>query len=171
MANQFLSRVVVYGLVILLVMYWSGSRTTRTVYDAYRAELEGVAFSVKDRAASVLFYQRVLEFQPIKSHNEIVGIQMPSSRRLYFRAESGSPSVGVIRVRNGFKKLHARLVTNSGEPSFNVPEGNYEQVLPPSRVSAIVRRSEGMEFWVADPDGNKLVFYEPRRRSLSWMPQ
>ena len=168
--GQFYVQVVIYTLVMFGVMYWSGMGASRSLYSMFSLRTDGTILAVADREMALRFYRDVLDLSPLRGEaDSVVGVALPNGGQLLFtkRDETlhGATAV-VIRVRNRLPKLHDELTHRVGTRPFRHDDTNYVKVLPPGRVSEIVHKQQGDEFVIADPDGNKLIFFQPHRRAL-----
>jgi len=157
--------------------FWiSGSLTGRaTLYDQYLVRLEGAVISTSNVELATKFYSEVLDLPSIRQgvSSEVVGFQLPGDRRLFLRhTKRKALNIGdddgviAIRVRNGFEKLHRQIVSRSAAPAVALSKDNYLDaisILPGGRVSEILELEGGAEFLVKDFDGNKLVYFEPKK--------
>jgi len=155
-------------------MVYSGKLTKKTtLYDRFIISLEGSFVQSSNIEKSLDFYTGILDFTPLRSTdtNQPLGLLLPGKKKLFFSEplssrEISSTSTHTLKVRNGFDKLHQRIVERSKQPSIKFSlkdKASYSQ-LPPGRVSEIIQRPWGREFVVRDPDGNNLIFYRPTRR-------
>lgn len=167
-----------YTAIVIAVLYWSGRVSEKTLYDKYIISLDGTAMPITDKNGAARFYSQVLNFDPIWKEDEqseqksIIGFELPGKRHIVLDFSDDQPPrarqiysvMPVIRVRNGFDKLHAELVRRSASPAQPVAHGNHFQVLPPATVSEVFDGPLGSEFVVTDLDGNRLLFYRRHRR-------
>ena len=178
--------VVLYTAIIGGAVYWSGKFTSRTLYDKYIVLLEGVEIPVKNLDKAAYFYRNVLDFRPIyrdkEGKSDILGFELLEGRKIFLNpirsgdAQSGAPtdppevsdpSVVVLRVRNGLEQLQQELVRKSKRSAPTLSASDSANKVPRGRVSNIVVRPYGEEFYVKDLDGNVLVFYRPNKRKGS----
>ena len=165
------------GAVICGVCVWSGRFAERTIYDRYIVRFESTSIPVRDREVARDFYSRVLNFTPLPAQHDtdkLIGFQLPEKRRLVLElrdatgtqpkaADESNTGLLVLRVRNGFEKLHEELVNRSGCTTQPVTPTNYLSNTKPGCISEIFEGERGWEFAVSDPDGNHLLFYRPKR--------
>jgi catechol 2,3-dioxygenase-like lactoylglutathione lyase family enzyme len=163
--HSFYFQVVAYTLVIFCVMYWSGSGKERSLYTMFAVESHGALLPVTSPDRALKFYHDVLD---LKVLDKASGVTLPEGTNLLFtivRSAPVPPASVVLRVRNRLSDLHDKLLSRAGTKPFRHDVTDYVETLPPERVSEIVQKPWGKEFVVADPDGNKVIFYQPRRRS------
>ena len=179
--KRFTIIVFAYVLIIAGSMFISSRITSESIYDKYLINSEGFVIPYSDFSKAIVFYRDILNFKPFykesfqKEEKNIVGFFISKHSRIflapkndYYPAASPANSTVVIRVRNGFKKLHDAIVQNSENSTeiFVTPE-NYLNIVERGRISSIVRLPWGREFVAYDYDGNKIIYLEPKRRSRS----
>lgn len=167
----------VYSAIVLGIMALSGKTSEKTLYDRYLVSVEGIVVPISDYNSAVKFYTEVLDFIPIHANDNptrVIGFRLANSRKLLFslrehlpNSADSLPPLLVIKVRNGFEKLHRALAQRSDASVVTVAAEDFNELIPPSRVTQIVERSWGGEFVVTDPDGNRLLFYQPTQQSAS----
>lgn len=161
--KEFAILFVTYSSVLVGAMWWSGKVTEPTIYDRYRVRLEGVGIHVSELTRSVVLYRDILSFEPLPGHKaQRAGFSLPDKRKLFVRAggPEGAGSEIVLRVRNGFARLHEHLrgrIATLGEGE-NIPT-----------ITPMLEVPWGEEFTVTDYDGNRFVYFLPRRRSATRM--
>jgi len=155
--KEFALLFVLYSLVIIAALWWSGYVTSPSVYDRYLTRLEGVSIQVKDLERSRDLLKRVLNYQPLKEGGDI--LLLPDRRKLYLKQNANpSPSELVLRVRNGFPKLFDEMRKRLG-PTTTVPGR--------AQISDMTPTPSGDEFILTDYDGNRFVYFRPKRKSLT----
>lgn len=167
-----------YSLVVIAVVARSSSTVEKTLYDKYIIYLEGAILPVSDHKNSADFYRDVLDLveqdpapagdSPEQQQSTFL---ITPKKRLFL--QSNLPGQGIdrspvliVRVRNGFKKLHAELIKRTKFPVQTVETENALEQVKASHVTQIFRSSRGDEFLVSDPDHNRIIFYQPVRKLL-----
>jgi catechol 2,3-dioxygenase-like lactoylglutathione lyase family enzyme len=164
-----------YTAIIILVCAYSGVAARKTLYDKYLIKPEGAVIHVADVDRAIDFYRDVLDFSLAESDQDTEGersLSLLGKKKLFLepvptRDGSGyqrpSAAAILIRVRNGFEKLHQELIARLGAPPQHIGHANYWESMQPGTISEIFQGQWGNQFAVCDPDGNMLVFYRPRR--------
>ena len=160
-SKEALTLFVLYSTLIVGTMWWSGTVTAPTVYDKYLVKLEGMSIRVKNLERAIPLYRDVLSFGILPAEGtDAAGFLLPDRRKLFVKLakdEPGSAEV-VLRVRNGFNRLYDRL------------KGRIEELKDKSAgaaISPITPQAWGEEFVITDYDGNRFVYFLPRRRSTT----
>lgn len=164
--------VALYTALGVSVAVWSGTQTEHTLYNKYLIRSESLFLSSADPEKVLRFYTSVLDFTPLKSKNNsdapFRGFRLKDGTELLiFRVPNPEDiqkqSPLLIRVRNGLVKLHAAILKNSGKDALILPEGSYGQELALGQVSEVQGHVWGIEFFVKDLEGNRIIFYMPKR--------
>lgn len=126
--------------VILAVFYWSGKSSERIIYDRYLARLESVELEVADKKTAQLFYSKVLDLR--KTKDSETSYFLPDNRSLLL-TERPDPTKShlLLRVRNGFERLHAVFKNNVVDEKLGT-----------------VGNIENKRFVISDPSGNRFTF-------------
>ncbi len=126
--------------IILAVFYWSGESSERIIYDRYLARLESVELEVADNNTAQLFYTKVLDLR--KAKHAPGSFYLPDNRRLLLR-ETKDPSKShlMLRVRNGFERLH----------------GVFKKNISAEKIGSL-GEIQDKRFVVSDPSGNRFTF-------------
>ena len=82
-------------------------------------------------------------------------------------ALSGQDTSVLLKVRNGIEGLYKKLSTRLGQHEVPLLMTTKFHALPPEGISELRTKAYGKEFVVSDPDGNRLIFYTPKRRSTT----
>ena len=169
--------ILTYTAVILGILYWSGLKNEKRLYDTYLIRSEGPLFAIKSNSEgsnlhtsqTKTFYSELMNFKLVekaskktdsKEGKALAGISLPDGNKIYFNSEpESSTSSQVFKVRNGFEKLHANLLQR--ENQFR------KENSIPSVISKIDSKPWGKEFVITDPNGNKLIFYKSKRKKGS----
>ncbi len=166
----------VYTVIVVATLWWTSSVTSVTIYDKYVVRFEAVSLSCSEPARTAMFYRDVLNFLPISASAQTlhtpdrIGFQLPDKRKLLFErtAQHGPvsehPAV-VLRVRNGFERLHRELRDRLSRFLAEHPPAGGHTVRVQPAVSPIHSQPWGEEFSVDDEDGNTFIFLQPKRRS------
>ncbi|MCC6221564.1 MAG: hypothetical protein IT291_10030 [Deltaproteobacteria bacterium] len=178
---------VLYTAVVISTMAISGKVIQRkTLYDKFLINLEGLAFQSTDIERSIRFYIQVLDFKPIYNRTDTAegdkadGFLLPDNRKVFFNlsgteqeiagpsTHKGSTNLGIIRVRNGFKKLHSKIrsrneLLRAKYIKLNKDGTTFAENL--ENISEIKEQSWGYEFRVSDHMGNELLFYYTKKFS------
>jgi len=126
--------------VILGVFYWSGGSAETIVYDKYLTRLEAIEFEVTDDITANSFYSSVLDLRKTDSVSN--SFYLPDNRTLLLKTSLGaSKSHLILRVRNGFERLHAVFSKNIETEKLGA-------------LSSI----KDKRFVITDPSGNRLTF-------------
>ncbi|HQH27717.1 MAG TPA: VOC family protein [Oligoflexia bacterium] len=169
-----------YVAIILCVAVYSGRTGQKTLYDRYLIKPEGAIIQVADIERSVSFYNTVLDFPLADSRDSQTtrSFVLPGPRRLILEAVPARQSdtdnqtdsrnlprsaAVLIRVRNGFEKLHKEYASRLGRPAQPITNTSYWDDMQPDSISEVFHGEWGIQFAVRDPDGNMIVFYRPRR--------
>ena len=178
--KQNIVTVCAYAGIIATTCWLSGKMMAgKTIYDRYIISFEGNVLTTSDAQQAKSFYMDVLDFTPIVRgdglESTLVGFSFPGKRSMFvglrpdIPAQSSKillPQTSVLRVRNGFDALHSLIVARSGNPAVPLSPQNYERaldVMTANRISEVVTFPWGKEFIAKDFDGNRLIFYSPRR--------
>lgn len=168
---------VLYTATILGVMYWSGGSVEKTIYNRYLVAAESTSVPTADLARSSRFMREVLQFPEVapKVRNPEEGdlFLTPGGFYLAVRPNHASTGAGgyqteiVFRVRNGFSKLRTSFENRlrdflKGSPQSEPGAAGAAAAKGPL-VTPVLTRPAGDEFTVVDPDGNRFVFFLPRR--------
>ncbi len=175
--RQTIYLVVSYTLIIVGTMYLSGRITHQTLYNIYSVKFEGVKLPVSDRSRSRDFYQKVLDLytQPVSGVN-VDRVRLPGKRYLFLENVTDGSSVAqekvqqavLINVRNGFSRLHEAIVRRAGGNAETLQPEQQICTVSPGKITTILKDRSGRSFAARDPDGNCLVFFQPRNRMSSW---
>ena len=167
-----------YAGVIVATLIASGLYREKTLYDNYLINMEGGIFEVSDLKVSADFYKNVLNFTEFKGKippmpSLELTFQLPGKKKLFLVSapQSSTPTPAgrsgtVIRVRNGFEKLHSDLLSRLGQSlpaASNVNTNNFWENMKAQTISEIFTGPWGQHFVVCDPDRNMLIFYGPGR--------
>ena len=165
--TQFILTVTVYSGIVVLVCLYATKPEQKAPYDKYLVALEGTVLKSNNLANSLQFYTEVLEFNQIekqKADPNIVGFRFGDKRNLFIEYSNLEKpidgSLVLFRVRNGIEKLQD-LLKNKLQAS-RLHEGYIEDARD---ISEVMLKPWGTEFYITDPTHNKLIFYEPKRRS------
>ena len=126
----------------------------------------------------------MLDLKPLISDERVAGAALPGGQKIFFEVAKTPivPTQIIVKVRNRIGRLQEAILRRSATapakprnergdekeiPAFHPGTGSSYDFLPPERVSALSEQSWGDEFAVSDPDGNKLIFVQPKRRSGS----
>jgi catechol-2,3-dioxygenase len=147
---------VLYPVIIIGVLLFSGINKERTFYNKHLITLYGTTIPSNTPEKSKAFYSKLLELPLISESEDLHEYLLPDNRVLSLRttSEEISPSpkeVLTIRVRNGLSQLQAQFkkrIENSGEL--------YQQV----EISEITKSKRGKEFYLKDPSHNKVLFFQ-----------
>lgn len=167
---QFLALFLFYTITIVGVCFWSGTVSQKTLYDKYIISLDGLLVPSQSKDNQVDFYSKILDFQPLRhpaedASREIFSFQFPGKRKLLIEQVQETPSITpIIRVRNGFQKLHNALVRRSGQPEQPTGSNLDWTKIAKGTVSNVFDGSFGPEFLVCDAEGNKILFYNAERK-------
>ena len=82
--KEFLSLFVLYSIVIVGTVWWSGYVTSPSVYDRYLTRVEGVSVQVKDLDRSRELFKQVLNYTSLRESKDI--LLLPDRRKLYLKA-------------------------------------------------------------------------------------
>lgn len=178
--KQFIIVATSYIVIICGTMYYSGIATTASIYDKFFISSEGIIIPTTDYKRAIEFYHNILDFDPIysnsahKSIDNIVGFKINRFLSLFLvqrTAAAGPTSPGstfVIRVRNGFEKLHKILINRTyTKLEVKATESNYLDLDEKGTISSIIQKPWGKEFVASDFDGNKVIFVQPKLWSRS----
>lgn len=173
--SRFAITAAAYSLIIAATFWWSsGVVEKKSLYDRYIVNVEGGVLSVSDIGRAVNFYTDVLDFSPVRKKGEdgVIGFKFNNRQVLYLSLTPGTPQrppglqTVILRVRNGFDKLHRALLTRRGNKAVQLRENSYRgdlERMAPGAVSEVAELPWGREFVVKDPDGNTFIFYSARR--------
>ena len=167
------SIILAYSMLIIGTILYSSRVTERTLYDRFIVGFEGVLLKTSDQGRSLGFYRDKLDFPPIydvsKGDKKIVGFSLGGDRRLVLSPDafSGRDTSVLLKVRNGIEGLYTKLSKRLGQNGITLPEPTKSSSLPPESISELKTKTYGKEFVVSDPDGNRLIFYTPKRRSTT----
>lgn len=169
--TQTIAIIISYTVVILGTLVWSGRTVEKTLYDKYIIYLEGAIMPVSKEGRSVDFYGEVLNFNQVPSKKLRQfgkrAFLITQKKRLYLQPENGEPHYGpvlLVRVRNGFDKLHAELLRRyPGSPQQIDPKQAIQQIRA-GHVSQVFRGKRSDQFIVSDPDNNRILFYRHKLR-------
>jgi catechol 2,3-dioxygenase-like lactoylglutathione lyase family enzyme len=166
-----------YTIIIVGVFVWSGKFREKTLYDKYTIYPESTVMRVSDLDKAKSFYSQVLDFPLLKGKGyppsqNIVGFQLPGKRKLFLQAApcasncdgaAHSSEALLVRVRNGFMKLHRELAPRFDKPEQKIEQVNYWDTVAPGGITEIFDGNWGKQFVVSDYDGNLLIFYRPHK--------
>ena len=160
-------------LIVLGILRWSSTSSERTLYDRYIITLEGTLLSVRNRELAENFYKEILDFSPLKNkseENQFSTFVLSNKAKIFLKEVDSKlrnpPRASiVIRVRNGFYKLHKNLRRRIEEKPHLAEAELDKNSLAAPKISAIIERDWGKEFVVSDLDKNRIIFFSPRRRS------
>lgn len=160
-----------YPIIIGISVLWSGTTVEKTLYDRYIIYNEGLILHAKDAAASRKFYADILDFPAFLSTKGFTslgdfGFALGEQQSVYLRDKdvADTTPIVLVRVRNGFFKLHGELLKRLGSAAqIVVPETALSEISP-GKVSEVYRGPLGDQFVVRDPSGNRVLFYQKRLR-------
>jgi catechol 2,3-dioxygenase-like lactoylglutathione lyase family enzyme len=169
-----------YTIIIVGVFVYSGKTREKTLYDKYTIYPESTVMRVSDLDKAKSFYSQVLDFPLLKSKGSppaqnIVGFQLPGKRRLFVQSTpclsdcervNRSSEALLVRVRNGFMKLHRELAARFDRPEQKIDQVNYWDTMTAGGITEIFDGNWGKQFVISDYDGNLLIFYRPKKRLL-----
>ena len=166
--TQLFLLIITYTATIIGVLLWSGSVVEKTLYDKYIIYLEGTLLPTEDIAESTKFYKDVLDFAQVPEKKNIEHPQpafliTPKKRLILTDRKKNNSAVMLVRVRNGFAKLHKELVKRLGGEVVLAQQKDLLQSLKPRQLTKIFEGPRGRQFIISDPDGNKIIFYKPHR--------
>lgn len=128
-----------------------------------------------NHSEAVRFYRDTLDFEPIfvnsksKDDKEIAGFKVNRFLTLFLTPLPTSTNVPysgstvVIKVRNGFSKLHKALVKRSpSKKALQVTDENYASITERGSISSIIQKPWGKEFVAYDYDGNKIIYVQTK---------
>lgn len=153
-SQSFIRVVGLYVIVIIGVLFSSTNIAEKTLYDRFIVNLEGISLQVENPQDSLRLLHEVLDFVPFETAHKktaVLGVTLPDQRKILLEPlmagdSSHSPAI-IIRVRNGFKKLHKKLLKRVESK----PEASF-------RISAIIEGVFGSQFLVEDNSGTRLLF-------------
>lgn len=155
--REFILLFVLYSLTIGGTIWLSARVTNPSVYDRSTVRLEGINIAVRDTARALVFFEKVLNFQPVDPGK--TGLLLPDRRKLFLRPSAQTaPTEIVFRVRSGLPRLYDSLQRRVAE----LPVSPDTPVL-----SRITERPWGDEFTVTDYDQNRFIYFRPARRSAT----
>ena len=160
-----------YPVIIGFGVFWSSSAVEKTLYDRYIIYNEGIVFESDKIGPSSKFYSKVLNFPEGSKVNNASALGVSSfhiseqqSLHLAYNESPDKSPIVIIRVRNGFKKLHQELIRRLGKESQNLGPDNNLANIKSGEVSDIFKGSLGDQFITRDPSGNRMLFYQKRLR-------
>jgi len=169
--TQTLGLVLVYTVIIVGTVIWSGRIVEKTLYDKYIIYLEGIILPVTDLEATSEFYRDVLNFTELEKSPAVAfgerAFIIANQKKLFLRQiaeEKRLTPVIVVRVRNGFKKLHQSLLRRFGGKAQMMLNDDDFSKMDTGRVSQIITwKNPGDQFFLSDQNHNIIIFYQQRR--------
>lgn len=153
-SSSFLKIVLAYCLIIGTVLLWSGHDREKTVFDNYLISFKGLTLACDNIALSRLFLNEVLEFHSHKSQDDLFILPDQSSLRLIESKDPKQSNLEIhLRVRNGIYKLYDRL-------QFRVNKFHSTHNL--GTISDSIKSDNTISFFILDPSGIKITFYQDR---------
>ena len=174
---QPLLTVAAYSVIIIVVFAFSGRSAEKTLYDRYLIKAEGEVLPVTDVKRALAFYHKVLDLpvdETPKKH-QVPSVLLPGKQRLFMQQVPDTPdhfmprpAAVVVRVRNGFERLHTDFLRRLAQPTREITKAHYWENMSPGSISQIFIGQWGRQFAVCDYDGNTLMFY---RRAKLLLPE
>ncbi|MCB0360883.1 MAG: hypothetical protein KDD44_14645 [Bdellovibrionales bacterium] len=162
----------IYLAVIVVTCWVSGLVAGRaTVYDRYIVRLDGPLLAGAPTQELSSFYRETLELSEVRHDDQVLAFRLPDKKLLYIDRQPSEQRHGfrqrlVLRVRNGFDKLHNEFVEKIEAPPepLKFDDGYEDRLasLPPGSITQVAETSWGREFAIVDPAGNTLIFYTPK---------
>lgn len=173
--SPFLLTVISYVAVIVGVIVWSGQTVEKTLYDKYIIYWEGAILPVSSIAQARAFYRDVLNFTEVDTPESgtAAAFLITPKKRLLLQATPQPPADGtvlIVRVRNGFGKLHDELVKRTHSEIEVLNPAQAIDAIHPGQVSQVYQGPWGKQFVIRDTDHNRIVFYEPFRKLFGASP-
>ena len=165
-SNNFLKVAAVYAITILSVIFISGKITSKTIYDKFIVNFDGIYVNTNNKNDFIKFYTEVLNFKPLFNNNseEIYGFEISDNNKILINSKkkpnSNFHKINItIKVRNGFSKLHNELKSRISKYKFVNKNNNSEKL-----ISQITKVDWGEKFTISDPEGNRYNFIKSKRR-------